>query len=341
MSSEKLIYSKDELLADHPYAKRQSEAGLTLHGGFDAAGVYLSPRTYNRWPAVKAWQKQLSGRGFPLVEADQKLLSAPNFPSSAQQKLLVKNGLSQTLSDALTITGVIEGKGVALVSLQGPDFQDIIKEDISQTALGHLNKGLMAAHGMDEGGRPDSDEGGHDVMWFAVRDVLFGKGAYPEPAVPDGIARASTKEREMPQIPPFHEMILNLLTNVLMIEVRAERFFSFCQSVFMDPELFLDRREGAELASEIVERIRQDEAIHVAYLQLAVSEFRSFTVKTKDGGEVPGSEILDPYWEGMVKWHSDALQQVQIERQRKQVVEMILAHENGEALLKDFNSLAS
>jgi len=339
MPDEKLIYSKEEILADHPYAKRQSEAGLALHGGFDESGTYLSPRTYHRWPAVKAWQKRLGDRGFPLVEADQKLLSAPNFPSAEQQSLLVKNGLGKTMSDALTITGVIEGKGVALVSLQGPNFQDIIKEDISETALGHLNKGLLAAHGMDEGGRPDSGEGGHDVMWFAVRDVLFGKDAYPEPVIPDGIARASTKEREMPQIPAFHEMILNLLTNVLMIEVRAERFFGFCQSVFMNPELFLDRRKDAELASEIVERIRQDEAIHVAYLQLAVSEFRSFTIKTKDHGEIPGSEIIDPYWHGMVKWHSDALQKVQIERQRKQVVEMILGHEKGEVLLNDFNAL--
>jgi hypothetical protein len=46
----RLTYSADEILADHPYAKPHVEAGYTLHGGFDAAGKYISPRTLNRWP---------------------------------------------------------------------------------------------------------------------------------------------------------------------------------------------------------------------------------------------------------------------------------------------------
>lgn len=340
MTTAKLVYSTEEILADHPYARKQEEAGLKLHGGFNEAGEYISPRTLNRWPAVKAWQQQLLDRGYPLVTADQQLLSAPNFPNAKQQKLLIQNGLDKTLSDALTITGVIEGKGRALVSFQAPDFQDIIVEDISQTALGHLNKGLLAAHGQDEGGSDNSDEGGHDVMWFAVRDVLFGKDAYPEPAIPEGIARPSTREREMPQIPQFHEMILNLLTNVLMIEVRAERFFSFCQGVFGDPDLFQDRRADAELASEIVERIRQDEAIHVAYLQTAVSEFRSFTIKMKDGSEIPGREIFDPYWDNMVSWHADSLVKMQTARQKEQIMELISNHKDSEKLRQEFQRLA-
>jgi len=60
-----------------------------------------------------------------------------------------------------------------------PDFQNIVVEDISNTSLGHLNKGLLAAHGYDEGGQKALGIGGHDDMWFAVRDALFGKDAYP------------------------------------------------------------------------------------------------------------------------------------------------------------------
>ena len=36
------VYSRDELMAEHPYAKPQIEAGYRLHGGFDTAGTYIS-----------------------------------------------------------------------------------------------------------------------------------------------------------------------------------------------------------------------------------------------------------------------------------------------------------
>ena len=49
-----LRYTRDEIMADHDYAQPQIEAGYRLHGGFDASGNYVSPRTLNRWPAVKA-----------------------------------------------------------------------------------------------------------------------------------------------------------------------------------------------------------------------------------------------------------------------------------------------
>ncbi|MEJ1970129.1 MAG: hypothetical protein WDN03_16080 [Rhizomicrobium sp.] len=47
-----LIYGRDEILADHAYAQPQIEAGYRLHGGFDAGGKYVSPRTLTagrRW----------------------------------------------------------------------------------------------------------------------------------------------------------------------------------------------------------------------------------------------------------------------------------------------------
>ena len=33
----KLVYTEQEILADHPYAKSHEEAGYKLHGGFDDA----------------------------------------------------------------------------------------------------------------------------------------------------------------------------------------------------------------------------------------------------------------------------------------------------------------
>lgn len=299
----KLTYSREEIMAEDAYARPQIEAGYRLHGGFDAKGQYISPRTKNRWPAVRAWQSQLASRGFPLIDASVRLLKRAAYPNAQQQKLLLNAGLGETLWNSLTVTGVIEARGRALCDAQAPDFQQIIEEDISATTIGHLNKGLLFAHGLDEGGHKEAGEGGHDDMWFAVRDALFGKDAYPLPEVPASIGRPELG-RLMPQVEKVYEDWILLLMNVLMIEVRAEAFFSFCVDIMRSPEVFTDRRAAANHAAELVERIRTDEAIHVAYLQSFVSELRSYTIKTVDGKRIKGAEMIDPIWEGMIHWHS-------------------------------------
>ncbi len=300
----KLVYTRDEVMTSHEAAKPHEAAGYLLHGGIAADGSYLSPRTLNRWPAVHAWQEQLTKNGWPLIDASVQLLKRGNYPSIEQQRLLLKNGYGESLWNSLTITGIIEARGRALCDLQAPDFQQIIEDDISQTCTGHLHKGLLYAHGADEGGDPDHPEfGAHDAMWFAARDLLFGAGAYPVPEVPESIGRPD-QGRLMPQLPEGFEQLILLLMNVLMIEVRAESFFSFCCEIMRDPTLFTDRRADAEMAAEMVERIRIDEAIHVGYLQTAISEMRSFTFKAVDGGTVKGKDLIDPIWEGMVEWHS-------------------------------------
>jgi hypothetical protein len=300
----KLRYSRDELLSSHAYARPHEEAGYKLHGGFDADGAYVSPRTLARWPAVKAWNAALTSRGGQLIDASARLLEREGYPSFAQQKLLLQSGFGQTLWNSLTTTGVIEKRGQALCQMVAPDLQAIIVEDIADSACGHLNTGLLYAHGMDEGGDPEHPEAGgaHDAMWFAARDLVFGKGAWPMPEIPESIARP-VEDRELPRLPAQVEPLIKMLMNVLMIEIRAEVFFSLCCRIFRDPELFTDRREAAELAATMVERIRTDEAIHVAYLQTVISELRAFTFKTVDGGRARGAEILDPLWARMVEWH--------------------------------------
>jgi len=299
-----LNFTREEIMADHPYAKRQEEVGYLLHGGFDEHGTYLSPRTLHRWPAVRAWQSALKARGWPVIDASVELLKRGNYPNARQEKFLLTNNIGQPLWNSLTITGIIEARGQALCNFEAPDFQSIIVDDISQTATGHLGKGLLYAHGMDEGGDPnDSSVGAHDAMWFAARDLLFGKDAYPIPEVPESIGRPD-EDRPPIKISGVHAQLIDLLMNVLMIEVRAESFFSFCQTIMSDPDLFTDRREDALKAAELVGRIRIDEAIHVGYLQTALSEMRSFTFKTVDGGTIQGKEFIDPVWTDMVHWHS-------------------------------------
>lgn len=337
----KLIYSWDELMASHDYARPHDEAGYKLHGGFDAKGEYISPRTLNRWPAVKAWQAQLTDRGWPLIDATVELLKRGHYPNIDQQKFLLANGFGETLWNSLTITGIIEARGRALCEFEAPDFQQIIVEDVSQMCTGHLHKGLLYAHGVDEGGDPkDATIGAHDQMWFAARDLVFGKNRYPIPEVPENIGRPD-QGRLMPQLPAGFEQLVLLLMNVLMIEVRAEAGFSFNCRVFRDPENFKDKRAEAELAAEMIERIRTDEAIHVAYLQTTISEMRSLTFKTVDGGTIEGRKLIDPIWEGMVHWHSITQADFSHAQSHDAIVQRLGGAQSGTQLIARFESLDS
>ena len=288
----KVKYSKQEIEADHDYQTLHVECGQKLHGGFDPDGHYLSPRTKHRWDAINNWHKQLEGRGVPIVEASTTLLTEPNFPNVPQQVLLLKHGIEQSFWDSLTITGLIEARGKALAELQAPDFQMIIVEDISSTALAHLNKGLLTTHGWDEGGIPDSGIGGHDTMWFAARDLVFGKEKFPIPAAPASIGREKA-EREMLALPAEHEMLISFLMNLLMIEVRAERAFDFYERVIASADTFIDKPKEAAHAVELINRIRLDESVHVAWLRAAISEFRSFGKKWCTGMQLKCMRLKD------------------------------------------------
>jgi len=334
----KLSYTREEILADHPGLSPHVESGYRLHGGFDANGTYVSPRTLNRWAAVQAWQAQLEQRGAPLIDASRKLLKRGPYPSADQQKFLLGNGFGETLWNSLTITGIIEARGAMLAQAVAPDFQDIVVEDISNTCLGHLNKGMLAAHGWDEGGLKAQGIGGHDDMWFALRDALFGKGKYPIPVVPESLSRPEAGRR-MPQISAEHEQWILLLMNVLMIEVKAESFFSFCQSVMRDPDNFRDRRKEAAFAAEMVERIRTDEAIHVAYLATVISELRSLTIRTVDGKTIPGAEMIDPVWEQMIEWHSVTNANFARGQSHDNIHARLMKEPNGPALVARFDGL--
>jgi hypothetical protein len=331
----RLIYNESELIAEHAYTRPQIEGGHRLHGGFDAEGRYVSPRTLARWPAVAAWQAELQRRGFPVIDASTRLLQRGNYPSFEQQKLLLDWGYGRTLWNSLTITGAVEARGKRLAEFPVPDFQPLVEEDLTGTATGHLAKGLMKAHGWDEGGY--GEQGGHDVMWFALRDVLFGKDAYPLPQVPESLARPELG-RLMPLLPLEHEQTILMLMNVLMIEIRAEAFFSFCCRVMREPSLFRDRREGAEHAAVMVERIQQDEAIHVAYLQTAVSELRSFAFKL-EGRRVAGKDFIDPIWNGMVHYHAVTTPDHGRQQTRDAIAAMLSATPDGGRRLAAFDAL--
>jgi hypothetical protein len=334
-----LSYSTAEILADHPFVRPNSFGARRLHGGYDAAGAYVSPRTLNRWPAIEGWRERLVAGGGELIDASTRILHAPHYPNLAQMKLLLGAGVTLPLWNSLTTTGIIEGRGRMLATITAPDFQSLVEEGLSETATGHLNRGLFIAHGLDEGGDARSDVGAHDQMWYLARDLVLGENAHPIPEIPERSGRPGAEGREMPQIPAPHEMLIKQLMNVLMIEIRAERGFAFNVALMRDPEAFPERRADAARAAVIIDQIRQDEASHVAYLQLFVSELRGFHFKTP-AGAVEGRAFIDPVWARIVAWNADDVPRIQREATRALVASCMKALPDGAAFLARYDALA-
>lgn len=335
-----LQFTEEALYDDHEYATLHERGGVRLHGGFDSEGRYLPPRSKGRSRAIAAWTAALRERGGELFAADASLLTGARLPNVAQQTLLLENGIGRPFWNSLTITGKIEGRGRILAEMAFPDLQKVVVEDISGMALGHLNKGLLVMHGIDEGGEPDRGIGGHDVMWFVARDLAFGADAYPDVEPPQSIARPEAGHRLMPELAPEYEAMLSFLMNLLLIEFRAEIGFASTQEILRNPKLFRDRRAQAEEAAEIVGRIREDELIHVESLRLYLGELRELTLKTVAGGTVPGAVLIDRFWDGLVRWATVEQPAMAAAAQYETLKPVILGEPDGARVLAEFDALA-
>jgi hypothetical protein len=338
-----LRLSEQELLREHEYAAPYVVAGHRLHGGLDDQGNYLSPRTLLRWPAVRNWTAALRARGGDLLACSSSVLAGARVPNTQQQKLLLQAGLGQTFWNTLTITGLVEARGRVLAEIPIPSFQPAIVEDISEMAIGHLERGLLKAHGLDEGGEPSKGIGGHDVMWFALRDLAFGPTAFGAPEMPATITRADQSE-PMPEIARPQARMLSFLLNLLMIELRAEIGFSNTEALLCDPELFVERRSEAGQAAVVVQRIRQDEQVHLDSLRLLLGEARALHFRTVDGangGQIAGHELIDPFWERLVQWATVEQPQLMADRNRALLTARILEHPDGPRVLREFDALAA
>jgi len=338
-TSSQLVFDQDELLTDHPFDRPQVVNGHRLHGGF-IDGVYESPRALGRSRAIAAWRRALESRGGSPLDADAGLLSGRRVPNARQQTVLVRNGLDQTFWNSLTIIGKIEAKGRLLAEMEFPDLQPWIVEDISRMAIGHLGKGLLLAHGLDEGGLPAEGIGGHDEMWFVARDLAFGPGAHPDVEPPENISRPASEDKVHLGVSPQVEGLVSFLANLLIIEFRAELGFAETQAVLRSPDLFTDRRAEAGLAAELVERIRTDELIHVESLCLYLGEFRSVTFRTDNGGSVSGERLIDSFWADLVHWASVEQPKLASEQQRRIILERIAAHPDAKRVLREFEAAA-
>src|SRR5436305_15082533 len=169
MSDLQVDYSQRELLESHPVAEPLIAGGVRCHGGFDDAGAYVSPRTKNRWPAIRAWQQQRAEQ-FDTPLLDIALDTWPGaYPNVAQAKFLLQEGVADPIIARLTQIGTVEGFGSMIRYSPIPELERCFVEDIRGTATWHLGRGLYEDHARDEAGYQSA--GRHKQMWLADSDI--------------------------------------------------------------------------------------------------------------------------------------------------------------------------
>src|SRR3954469_17811750 len=106
-----LEWTEAELLATESVAEPVLVRGRRCHGGLDAAGHYVSPRTAGRNPAIAAWQGNPRAQFAPEI-ADAPLEEWPlPSPNLAQAQLLLRSGAITPIASILTRIGTVEGFG--------------------------------------------------------------------------------------------------------------------------------------------------------------------------------------------------------------------------------------
>jgi hypothetical protein len=293
-------FTEAELLADVEVVEPLRAGGVRCHGGFDAAGRYVSPRTRFRVPAIAAWGRQNSERfSTELVDVPLERWER-SFPNVEQTRHLIRSGVREPLVATLTRIGTVEGYGANIRLLKPKDLQRHFVEDVQGTAIDHLGRGLFEAHGRDEAGCDGL--AGHRDMWFAVRDMAFGAPGddldIEAMLTRMGFGPGSSGGRRLlpDDISAELEAMVTLMVRVLFIEISAFHTFAWAEAWLSDGELVAGEGEPARLVSYI----RADETPHVEYLRTALSEMRDRTWVGDSGRHYSGNDMIDGIWQPLL-----------------------------------------
>jgi hypothetical protein len=302
-------FTADELLTSHDYAEPLYADGVRCHGGFTEDGTYVSPRTKHRVPAIEAWQQR------HREQFGTELLGLPldtwpeSYPNLAQSRYLIEEGVTQPVVATLTRIGTVEGFGSMIRHSVIPDLQKSFAEEVTNTAMTHLGRGLYEAHARDEAGY--EDEGGHKQMWFAARDIAFespvtedetqtmlarmGIGAPGSGQVDLAALRAAAMaNRVLPDDIDFDlESLVERMTRLLLIEISAFHTFAWAEALLSEDDLVAGDGEAARL----IGYVRADEAPHVEYLRTTLSEMRDRTFVGESGRTYAGAEMIGRIWD--------------------------------------------
>ena len=353
MSNLQLEYTTEEILSTDSVDEPMILEGVRCHGGFLSSGAYVTPRTRFRNPAIASWRLNHEETiGTPILHAPLETWPG-NYPNVSQAKFLLANGVREPIIANLTRIGTVEGFGAMLGMLAVPDMQRFFVEDIRDTAIGHLSKGLLEAHGRDEGGW--AEEAGHRHMWFVARDIAFehpltedqtelmmerlgvtssggNGGGYAQDRRSRFMAQRSFEDLDIGL-----EMLLSMMVRVLFVECKAFHVFHWAQELLGDSDLVA----GDGAAADLVGRILEDEFPHVGYTEIALTEMRDRTFVGLSGRKYPGAEIIGQMWDraledslGMLEEQNRAFVLSEVERSLGE-------RRDGANLLEEFHSLAS
>jgi hypothetical protein len=322
-----LKFDLEDLMSNHAYATPYIVDGRKMHGGFDAQGRYVTPRSLVRQPALEAWAQALLQRGGEMFDADAALLSGDRVPNLAQQRFLFAHGVYDLFGAQLTQLATLEARAGKLADWKVPNLQSVIKQDISCMAIGHLGKGLLLAHGLDESG--SAYEGGHAELWLKARDLALSGLCSRELREVAVSPRPSPTVRHLPELPFGFEPLLFYLMNTFIHELRALVVFSDIQCLLNDLCIdFPSRAKQLKQSSDIVERICQDEQPHLLSLRLYFSEIGGVTFKTIGAGELPGRLVIERLWAVMLDAYlSERLPEAN--QAQEQVILQLLEHRSG------------
>ena len=330
-------FTEAELLTSLPVAEPLIAGGVRCHGGFADDGTYVSPRTANRWPAIRAWQTQHAEQ-FDTPLLDVGLETWPGaYPNVTQARFLIEQHVERPIIDTLTRIGTVEGFGAVIRDLMIPELQRCFVEDVRDTAMDHLGRGLYEAHGRDEAGF--GAEGGHKQMWFAARDVAF-----ENPVVGDETALMMQRLANSPPALLFPddldatlEPLIDFMVRLLLIEVSAHHTFAWAEELLS----FNDLVAGDGEAAKLVSYIRTDESPHVEYLRTTLSEMRDRTFVGDSGRTYAGAELIGRLWDRALADSLGPRRQLMKQTSVAEVERALNGRADTGDLLEEFHRLAS
>lgn len=351
MTTKQVEYTSDELLADHDFAEPLIVDRKRCHGGFDESGTYVSPRTKIRVPATEAWDEQrLEQFGTPKLDIGLETWPS-NFPSVEQTKFLLANDVREPTISELTRIGTVEGFGSMIRYSEIPDWQACFDEEVTGTAIAHLDGGLYEAHARDEAGYEEI--AGHKDMWFFSRDVAFENPVTGDQTqlmlermgIPTGDPDAMTKLRQAAEanrllpadIPFMLESLVSRMIRLLFIEISAFHAFAWAEDVLSDTDLVAGDGEAARLVSYI----RADETPHVAYLATTLSEMRDRTWVGDTGTRHAGTDMIATIWDAALDVSVGAGRQDFLSTAIGEVRRAIEGRANADDVFQEFLSIGN
>jgi len=347
-------WSEAELLATDDVVEPVIVNGIRCHGGFDATGEYVSPRTKFRVPATTAWQ-HAHRETFGTDIIDAPLATWPtSYPDVAQAKYLLAQGVRGPIITTLTRIGTVEGFGAMIRDIAPPgDLQRFFAESIDGTCLSHLQHGLFEAQARDEAGW--RDEAGHRDMWFAARDVAF-----EDPVTDDETRRmmarmgildtgAATNGAPAPTTPPpapapaprlFDDLdpgierMARFMLGLLFIELSAFHTFAWAEEVLSDTDLVAGDGEAAR----IVSYVRRDETPHVEYLKAALTEIRDRTLVGESGRKHAGTDVIETIWHTALNESRDVRRPALLRATLAEVEHALVGNRRRDEILEGFHA---